>query len=146
MMLLFNVLILLFSGAHKLLALRASRLERKFARLAKEVQTLGRELLFKEGNSSMRSDPFQAAKRQYLLGALVQKKDRLEALHDKWAQRAERLGYLVTRVRLWKGRLVPYALGALDAVGLGCLVDYLTLGDFVRLRQLIDVVQSWFTT
>jgi hypothetical protein len=142
MMLVFNVLLLLLSGVHKVLAYRASRLERKFARLAREVYGLCRDPLFKEGNTN-RLDPFQAAKRQYLLGALVQKKDRLEALHDRWALRADAVQRAATRLRQWKGRLLPYAFGALDTVGVGCLVDYVMYGDFVRLRQLVAWVQSW---
>jgi hypothetical protein len=144
MMLLFKFLLLLLSGLHKLLAWRAGRLERKFARLANDVKALCRDPLFKEGNTS-RFDPFQAAKRQYLLGALVQKKDRLEAVHFTWAQRADNVGRLVARLRQWKGRLVPYAVGALDTLGAACLVDYVTLGDVVRLRQLIELVRTWFS-
>ena len=144
MMLLFNILLLLMSGVHKLLAWRAGRLERKFARLANEVKALCRDPLFKEGNTT-RLDPFQAAKRQYLLGALVQKNDRLEAIHFAWAQRADNAGRMVTRLRQWKGRLLPYAVGALDTLGAACLVDYVTLGDVVRLRQLIELVRAWFS-
>jgi hypothetical protein len=142
MMLVFNVLLLLLSGVQKVLAYRAGRLERKFARLAGEVNALCREPLFKEGNTN-RLAPLQAAKRQYLLGALVQKKDRLEALHDTWALRADAVQRAAMRLRQWKGRLLPYAFGALDTVGVGCLVDYVTYGDFVRLRQLVEWVQSW---
>jgi hypothetical protein len=144
MMLFFNLLTLLFSTVHKVCARRAGRLERKFARLAKEVYALCHGPLFKEGNAN-RIDPYEAARRQYLLGALLQKKDRLEALHYKWAQRAEKVERLVARLRQWKGRLVPYVFGAIDTVGVACLVDYLMYGDFVRLRQWVEVVQSWFT-
>jgi hypothetical protein len=144
MMLLFNFLLLLASGVHKLLACRAARLERKFARLAREVNDLSHGAMYKEGNSA-RHDVYQAAKRQYLLGALVHRKDRVEACHDWWAQRAEKAGQFVSWLQHCKGRLLPYVVGALDTIDLGCLVDYLTLGDFVRLRQMVDLVQSWFT-
>jgi hypothetical protein len=144
MMLCFNMLTLLFSALYKVCAYRAGRLERKFARLAKEVYALSHSPLFKEGNAN-RIDPYEAARRQYLLGNLLQKQDRLEALHDKWAQRAEKMERQVARLRQWKGRLVPYAFGALDTVGVACLVDYLTYGDVVRLRQWVEWVQSWFT-
>jgi hypothetical protein len=144
MMLLFNLTLLVLSCVQKLFACRAARLERKFARLAHEVNSLARDRVFKEGNST-RFDPFQAAKRQYLLGALVQKQDRLEAKYDTWALRAEKLERLAARLRQWKGRLVPYVVGAFDTVGLGCLIDYVTLGDIVRLRQLLGMVKSWFT-
>ena len=103
MMLVFNVLLHLLSGVQKVLAYRASRLERKFARLAREVYDLCRDPLFKEGNTN-RLAPLQAAKRQYLLGALVQKKDRLEALHDRWALRAEKVQRAAMRLSCWQGR------------------------------------------
>ena len=89
MLLLYHVVLLLLSGVRLVFTRRAARIERKFARLAKEVNGLLRDPVHKQGNSG-REDPYQAAKRQYLLGALVQKKDRLEAKHFAWAQRADR--------------------------------------------------------
>ena len=143
MYLLYQFLLFLLSGVQMVFARRAAKLERKFARLAKEVNVLCREPVHKEGNSG-KPDPFQLAKRQYLLGALVQKKDRLEAKHFGWAQRAEKLSQLVTRLRAWKGRLAPYALGVVDVTLAICLVDYLTQGDLVNLRQLVGLVSAVF--
>src|SRR5262249_26098150 len=117
--------------------------ERKFARMAREVNRLVNQPVHKEGNSG-KQDPFQFAKRQYLLGALVQKKDRLEAKHFGWAQRAEKLAQLVSRLRAWKGRRVPCALGVVDVIAAICLVDYLTQGELVSLRQLVGLVSAVF--
>jgi hypothetical protein len=144
MMLLFHLLLLLLNGVKFLCTRRATALERKYVRLAKEVNALPRESCFKEGNSS-RHDPFQAAKRQYLLGVLVERKDRLEARHHRWAQRVERLTRLIHKLQGWKGRLVPYALGAIDIVTTMCTLDYVSQGDFVVLRHLISLVTAKFS-
>ena len=143
MLLLYHLVLLLLGAVKLAFARRAAQLERKFARLAKEVSGLLRDPVHKEGNSG-KQDPFQFAKRQYLLGALVQKKDRLEAKHYGWAQRAEKVSRLIARLRRWNGRLVPYALGVLDVAVVICLVDYLTQGDFVSLRQLVGRVSAVF--
>ena len=143
MLLLYHFVLLLLSGVRLVFTRRAARIERKFARLAKEVNGLLRDPVHKQGNSG-REDPYQAAKRQYLLGALVQKKDRLEAKHYGWAQRAEKVSRLIARLRCWKGRLVPYALGVVDVTAAICLVDYLTQGDLVSLRQLVGLVSAVF--
>ena len=47
-----------------------------------------RNPFLREGNSN-RSDPCTAAKRQYLLGVLVQERDRLENKHDRWQALSE---------------------------------------------------------
>jgi len=143
MMLIFHLLLLLLNGIKILFTRRATALEHKYVRLAKEVNAMPRESYFKEGNSS-RHDPFQAAKRQYLLGVLVEKKDRLEARHHRWAQRVEGVTGLIHRLQSWKGRLVPYALGAIDVMTSVCMFDYVNQGDFVVLRHLIGLVRAKF--
>jgi hypothetical protein len=144
MMLLFHVVLLLLNGVKYLFTRREKALERKYARLAKEVAALLRELPVKEGNST-RIDPYQSAKRQYLLGVLVERKDRLEEKHHRWALRVERLSKTVQYLRSWKGRVVPYALGAIDLLTTMCTLDYFSQGDFVVLRHLIDLVTAKFS-
>jgi hypothetical protein len=145
MLMVFHVVLLLLSGVKFLFVRRATGLERKYARLAKEVNATLRDALFKEGNST-RHDPCLAAKRQYRLGSLVEKKDRLEAKHYRWAHRVERLSRLIERLRGWKGRLVPYAVGAIDVVTTACTIDYCSQGDLVLLRHLVDLVTAKFTS
>jgi hypothetical protein len=142
-MLLFQIVLLLLNGLRSLFAFRAKRLERKYTRLAREVTQVLRDLPLKEGNST-RHDPFQAAKRQYLLGALVERKDRLEEKHHRWAQRVERLARLVQRLRGWRGRLVPYALGVVDVLTMLCTLDYFSHGDFVMMRYVVGLVTGKF--
>jgi hypothetical protein len=144
MMLLFHVVLLLLNGVKYLFTRREKALERKYARLAREVAALLRELPVKEGNST-RIDPYQSAKRQYLLGVLVERKDRLEEKHHRWALRVERLSKMVRYLRSWKGRVVPYALGAIDLLTTMCTLDYFSQGDFVVLRHLIDLVTAKFS-
>lgn len=143
MMMIFHVVMLLLNGVKFLCACRAAALERKYARLAKDVNASLRDALYKEGNSN-KHDPFQAAKRQYLLGALVERKDRLEALHYRWATRVDRLSRLIGRLRGWHGRLVPYAMGAVDMVTTLCTLDYVKHGDFVVLRHVVATVAEKF--
>jgi hypothetical protein len=136
--------LLLFLGAVKLLIdRRAGRLERKYARTARAADDLLREPLFKGGNTR-NPDPAQAAKRQYLVGQLVQKRDRLEARWHAWQAGAERLRRAVAWVRGWKGRLVPYALGAVDVVAVLALADYLGAGESVNVHRLVQQVAVLF--
>jgi hypothetical protein len=144
MMMLFQIVLLLLSAVKFVFARRANALERKYARLSKEVNATSRDCLFKEGNSA-KYDPFQAAKRQYRLGVLVEKKDRLEAVQYRWAHRVERLNRVIAKLRGWKGRLVPYALGAVDVMTTMCTLDYFAHGDFIVVRQLVGLVTSQFS-
>jgi hypothetical protein len=139
MLVLYHLALVLLGGVTLALQRRAAALERKFARLAKDVHGLLRDPILKEGNSG-KQDPYQVAKRQYLLGALVQKKDRLEARHYAWASKADRMAALVAWLRGWKGRLVPYAFGVLDVLAVICLVEYWTEGDLAGLWQLVSAL------
>jgi hypothetical protein len=143
-MLLFQALLLLLTAVRYVFAWRARGLERRYAQLAKQVAAAARDVPHKEGNSS-RFDPFQAAKRTYQLGLLVERRDRLEELHHRWALRVERLNRWTARLRHWKGRLVPYALGAVDVLTMLCALDYFGQGEVVAVRRLVAVVTGKFT-
>jgi hypothetical protein len=136
--------LLLFLGAIKMLIdRRVVSLERKYAKTALAADRLSRETLTKEGNS--RSDPCQGAKRLYLLGLLVQKRDRLEAKHEAWQESAERFHRLVTRLRDWKGKKLPYTLGVVDVSFVLYLIDYFGVGRYVDLRHLSAWLVSLFS-
>lgn len=84
---------------------------------SREVNRLGEPALalLRDGNSNNnRTDPCQSAKRQFLIGLLVQKRDRLDEKHAAWEAFAERLGTIVTTLRNWKGKKLPYPLGVVD--------------------------------
>jgi hypothetical protein len=110
MIFLYTTLVVLVGMAHFLIKRRTAALEKKYAHVAKEADTLLRQPNLREGNSS-RADPYQAAKRQYQLGLLVQKRDRVEAKYTAWQGVAERTGKLVAGLKNWKGRKLPYTFG-----------------------------------
>ena len=143
MIFLYTTLVVLLGAAHFLIKRRAVALEKRYARVAKEADTLLRQPNLREGNSS-RADPYQAAKRQYQLGLLAQKRDRVEAKYTAWQGVAERTGKLVAGLKNWKGRKLPYTFGVLDVTGALALVDYLGLGQYVNARYVIGVLTSLF--
>jgi hypothetical protein len=142
MIFLYTVLLFLLGTAKALVGRRVARLEKQYERAAQEAEQVLREIPFREGNSA-RQDPCKAAKRQYQLGVLVQKRDRLEeryhASHRTW----ERVSKLVDRVQAWKGRKLPYTMGVLDVSGLLWLIDYLGVGDQLSARHLVEMVRTW---
>jgi hypothetical protein len=85
------------------------------------------------------------AKRAFLLGQLVEQRDRLEAKHFGWARWTERLTRWINGVRNWKGKKLPYTLGVLDVWLLLYLIDYFGAGQYVSARNVIDYVASLFT-
>ncbi len=144
MLFLYTLVLLLLGVVKFLIDRRAASLERKFARAAREADGLLKAPLVKEGNSS-KGDPFQAAKRQYQLGLLVQKRDRLEAKHDAWQARAEKFGAVVEAMRGWKGRKLPYTFGALDVWLALALVDHLGVGEVVSAKAVWQMVVALIT-
>ena len=144
MILLYVALLLVLAFVRLLGGRRASVLEKKYARVARAAQEMASQPLPREGNSS-RSDPYRSAKHQYLLGQLVQKRDRVEGRYAAWQARSERLGRVSTGLRGWEGRWVPYFLGAADAMLLLTLFALFGTGDVSgQLRQVLDsVVARW---
>ena len=136
MMLVYLVLLLVLVMARLLVWRRVAALERKYARAARAAQEVAQQPVYKEGNSG-RPDPYRVAKHQYLVGQLVQKRDRIEGRYATWQARAEGLARLAARLRGWKGRWVPYLFGAADAVAVLVL-----LGSGEELRQVIEAVAS----
>src|SRR5262249_51914994 len=135
----------LFGVAKFLVARRVASLGRKYSKLATQTDKLVRETPFREGNSG-RPDPFQVAKRQYLLGLLAQKRERLENKHMSWQRFSQKFGRFVDAVRNWKGKKLPYTFGVLDVMLLLTLIDYLAVGEYVNGRYLAQLVTSWIST
>jgi hypothetical protein len=142
-MILFYTLALLLLGVAKLvIGWRAAALAKKYTRASAVVDRLTRDHILKDGNSN-RQDLARAAKRYFELGRQVQKKERLEAKHYAWQARADRLGGWINRLRNWKGKKLPYTLGALDVWLLFYLIDYFGVGEYLSGRNVIELVQSW---
>jgi hypothetical protein len=144
MILLYTLALFLLGVIKMLIGWRVAFLERRYTRAALAVVKLLREPAFRDGNGN-RGDVGQSAKRQYQLGVLVQQRDYLEAKHDRWQLRAEKIGAAVNAVRSWKGRKLPYTLGVLDVSGLLYLIDYLGAGEYANVRHLVQMATALFT-
>lgn len=141
MILLYALVLLLLGVALFLTRRRASGLERKYYRAAAEAERLAQHPAYRPGKAS-RADALQSARRQYELGRLVQKRDRLEAKFDYWQGLAKRLGRRVATVRSWQGRKMPYTMGVLDVMTVLYVVDEFTVGRYVSVKQLVQTVAS----
>lgn len=138
MILIYALIVLLLAMAIVLTGTRARSLERRYARAAKEADTVAKDMNFRGGNCA-RLDAFATAKRQYELGRLVEVRDRLELKHDKWEARAGWFRTLKIALQNRKGRFLPYVLGAVDVVG-----AFLVLSVFnvINAEQLRNAVQA----
>ena len=140
---LYTLLLLFLAALQVLIDRRAARLERKYARAARDVDRLAREPLYKGGNTS-RPDLTVAAKRQYQLGLLAQRRDRLEAKHETWQAARDKVAGLVARIRTWKGKKLPYTLGILDFGFVLYLIDTVGPGR-VNVRGLVEEVTAFLS-
>ena len=141
MIFVFTSLLLLLGVARFLSKRRARSLERKYVRAAREADAL----LKQNRGGTNYTDPVQTAKRQYLLGRLAQKRDRVEAKYTSWQSKSDRLGKWYLAVRNWKGRKLPYTFGVLDLYAALYLIDYLGVGTYANPRYLYQLIASLFT-
>ena len=144
MILLYSALIIVLVAAKFLIGLRVKALEKKFAAVAREADTLVKQPMFKDGNGS-RVDPYLLAKRQYQIGLLAQKRDRVEGKYTAWQRSADRLSRTIANLRSWKGKTLPYTFGAVDVVFILGVVDYLGFGQYVSVRALVQLITSRLT-
>ena len=145
MIFLYTLVLLLLGSAYFLCKRRVASLEKKYTRVAKEADALVRQPSYREGNSGRLADPYVAAKRQYQLGQLAAKRDRVEARYASWQDFTDRFGKFLGRVRNWKGRKLPYSFGVLDVAGALALIDYFGAGQYVNARALVQAVTSLLT-
>jgi len=132
MILVYTGLVLILAIAGFVIQRRVAWLERKYGRIAKQTHQAALEPAFKLGT---RLDPCQIAKRQYLLGLLVQKRDKVENKVHAWQAFGDRFTRLTARVKGFKGKKLPYTFGAVDVSCLLYAVDYAGLGRHANLAQ-----------
>jgi hypothetical protein len=144
MILLYSSLVLVLGVIKFLIGRRVKSLEKKYVRVAKEADSLLKQPHYREGNSS-RVDPYVAAKRQYMLGLLAQKRDRVEAKYAAWQVFSEKFGRFVSSFQSWKGRKLPYTFGAVDVACVLGLIDYFGFNEYVGVRTLISYITGLFT-
>src|SRR5262245_43945744 len=142
MIFLYTLLLILLGAMKWLVSRRAARLERKYSRLARAVARLVSELTWKPGNSG-RADLCASAKRTFELGALASKRDRPERKWFTWRGWADKLCCTVDAVRSWKGKKLPYTLGALDVWLALAMIDYLGFAEIVRPSRVIELLAAW---
>jgi hypothetical protein len=137
MIVLYTVLLLVL-GLAKFLADRwARRLEARYSRVSRQAASLAHEQANRPGNGG-RPDPFLAARRQYQLALLADKRDRLEAHNYRWQRVADRLGRAVHGLRAWKGRKLPYTFGAVDVSLVLYLIDRFGLQNYASWESLLE--------
>jgi hypothetical protein len=143
MILIYTVMLFLLGTLKQLVAYRARALERKFMSLAKAVDELVRQAAVKPGNAN-KHDVCVTAKATLVLGHMVDRRDRVEAKHYAWQRWNERLTRWMDTLRDWKGKTVPYTLGAVDIWMLLQLIDYLGVGQFISTRNIFEVTMAYF--
>src|SRR4051812_16661523 len=104
MVFLYTVVLAVLGTLKMIVSRRAASLEKRYTRLARDVAKRAHEASVKPGNGSGSRDDFaaQSAKRQFELGQLVSRRDRLEVKHFFWQAWSDRLRRMVERVRNWK--------------------------------------------
>jgi hypothetical protein len=143
MILLYTFLLIVLGTISFLVGRRVARLEKKYTQTADEVEKLSLTSVgLRQGNSNSRLDTAESAKRQYLLGQLVQKRDALETRCHTWQARAERFRKMLAALREWKGRKLPYTMGVLDVSAAMYAIDYFGFGQYVSFHNLMQLVST----
>jgi hypothetical protein len=143
MILIYTFLLIVLGTIGFLINRRVAALEKKYTRTAIDAdKLLLKQTALRPGNSNSKLDTAEGAKRQYQLGQLVQKRDYLEAKHLSWQIFANRFDRWVARLRDWKGRKLPYTMGALDVSGALYLIDYFGVGQYVSFQNMIQMVTA----
>jgi len=144
-MILIYTLMLMFLGTISFfIGRRVAGLEKKYTRTAAEAEKLVlKQTMLRQGNSgNAKVDAAENAKRQFLLGQLVQKRDRLEDKHASWQAFADKFNGFVARLREWKGRKLPYTMGALDVSAALYLIDYFGVGQYINFQNMVQMVTT----
>ena len=143
MILLYTMFLFLLSALKQMVSLRARALERKFVKLALAVDKLLGQPEYKPGNSS-KVDACTSAKRTLALGQLVAQRDAVEAKHLVWQGWTDRLTGWVDTAGDWKGKKLPYTMGAVDVWMVLCLIDYFGVGQYVSTWNVIQILVAWY--
>jgi hypothetical protein len=143
MIFVYSAFVLLLGFVGFLARRRAKALEAKYKRVARQADQFLRQNSLKEGNGN-RNDPFLVAKRQLALGQIARECDRVEARYASSQLFSDKLDRLVSYVRGWKGRKLPYTFGVLDITSVLWLIDYFGVADRVSVRHLVQLLRAHF--
>ena len=144
MILAYTLLILLLVVARFVIMRRVASLERKYVRVARSTDELLRAQPMRPGNGN-KPDPYATARQAYLLGQAVERRERVEGRYCAWQKFGERFSGLVSAVRGWKGRKLPYVVGALDALLVLGALDYLGYREQLSARAVVEFFTSLVT-
>jgi hypothetical protein len=122
---------------HWLVRVRVRRLERRYTTIAAEADTLLKKGSYRAGNGS-RPDPYQAAKQQFELARLAMKRDRIEERYASWQSFSERFGQLRRRLSGYRGKVLPYLVGAIDVTGVMVALHQVGLS-VTELRSMLGI-------
>jgi hypothetical protein len=101
-----------------------ARLGRRYVRVATDAGASVQAAAMRPGNNS-KPDPLLAARQQYELAQLAVKRERVEKAYASWQSLNERFAGLRGAIAGYRGKVVPYVLGALDLAGLVVVLDQL---------------------
>jgi hypothetical protein len=137
MLIVYLYLLISLALLHWLVRLRVRRLERRFTRVAAEADILLKKGTFRAGNGS-RPDPYQAAKQQFELARLAMKRDAVEDRYGSWQSFSECFGQLRRRLSGYRGKVLPYLVGAIDVAGIMVALNHLGIG-VNELRSMLGI-------
>ena len=141
MILVYALLLLLLVVARYVIVRRVAALEKKYVRTARATDELFRAQPARPGNAS-KPDPYSTARQAYQLGQAVERARARRGPLLRLAEAAERFGALVTAVRAWKGRKLPYVVGALDVLFVLGALDYLGYRDRLSAHAVVEFLSS----
>lgn len=141
MILVYALLLLLLVVARFVIARRVAALEKKYVKVARTTDELLRAQPPRPGNGS-KPDPYATARQAYLLGQAVERRERVEGRYCGWQKVGERFTALVAAVRAWKGRKLPYLVGAFDVLLVLGTLDYLGYREHLSAQAVIDFLSS----
>jgi hypothetical protein len=141
MILVYALLLLLLVVARYVIVRRVAALEKKYVRTARATDELFKGQPLRPGNAS-KPDPYVSARQAYLLGQAVERRERVEARYCAWQKIAERFGAFIAAVRAWKGRKLPYVVGALDVLFVLGTLDFLGYRDQLSAHAVVEFLSS----
>jgi hypothetical protein len=141
MILIYTFLLIVLGIIGFLINRRVAALEKKYSRTAEEADKLLLKSTLRGGTNS-KLETAETAKRQFVLGQLMHKRDSLEAKYASWQSFADKFGRMQNRLREWKGRKLPYTMGVLDVSGALYMIDYFGVGQYVSFQHLMHLASS----
>ena len=70
----------------------------------------------------------------------------VEAKHLVWQGWTDRLTGWVDTAGDWKGKKLPYTMGAVDVWMVLCLIDYFGVGQYVSTWNVIQIMMAWYSS